>query len=153
MGLELPDQDIKVIEPRTEGWIASLQLTAISMRGPDDLSGFIKAFTGSNVYIAEYLVEEVLSQQTEEVRMFLLQTSILERLNPSLCDIVRNGADSQVLLRYLHQPNLFVIPLNDEGCGFRYHQLFADLLKARLQLSAPSEHYIAAPYFGMNRRE
>jgi LuxR family maltose regulon positive regulatory protein len=139
MSLQLRDQDVKAIEARTEGWIASLQLVAISMRGHEDLPGFIKAFTGSNVFVAEYLMEEVLSQQSEDVGRFLLQTSLLARLNPSLCDAVRGGSDSQVLLRQLYQSNLFVIPLDDEGHWFRYHQLFADLLKARLQLSASNE--------------
>jgi LuxR family transcriptional regulator, maltose regulon positive regulatory protein len=143
MGLELRDRDVKAIEARTEGWIASLQLAAISMRGHTDLPGFIRAFTGSNVFVAEYLMEEVLSQQPEDVGRFLLQTSILARLNPSLCDALRNGSDSQVQLRQLYQSNLFVIPLDDEGYWFRYHQLFADLLKARLQISTSSEEIAA----------
>ena len=139
MGLILTDPDVKAIETRTEGWIASLQLAAISMRQQNDISGFIRAFTGSHVFVAEYLMEEVLNQQSEEVRTFLLQTSILARLNPSLCDAVRGGSDSQVLLRQLYQSNLFVIPLDDEGQWFRYHQLFTDLLRARLQTSTSNE--------------
>jgi LuxR family maltose regulon positive regulatory protein len=139
MGLILPDQDVKAIETRTEGWIASLQLAAISMRQQTDISSFIKAFTGSNIFVAEYLMEEVLNQQSEEVRTFLLQTSILARLNPGLCDAVRAATDGQVLLRQLYQSNLFVIPLDDEGQWFRYHQLFADLLLARLQASKSGE--------------
>jgi LuxR family maltose regulon positive regulatory protein len=143
MGLELRDRDVKAIEARTEGWIASLQLAAISMRGHKDLPGFITAFTGSNVFVAEYLMEEVLSQQPEDVERFLLQTSILARLNHNLCDALRDGSDSQVLLRQLYQSNLFVIPLDDEGYWFRYHQLFADLLKARLPISTSSEEIAA----------
>jgi LuxR family maltose regulon positive regulatory protein len=143
MGLELRDQDVNAIEARTEGWIASLQLAAISMRGRDDLPGFIEAFTGSNLFVAEYLMEEVLNLQAEEVRVFLLQTSILAHLSPSLCDELRGSSDSQVLLRQLYQSNLFVVPLDDEGHWFRYHQLFADLLKARLQLSASREEIAA----------
>jgi len=139
MGLILTDQDVKAIETRTEGWIASLQLAAISMRQQNDISSFIKAFTGSNIFVAEYLMEEVLNQQSEEVRTFLLQTSILARLNPGLCDAVRAATDGQVLLRQLYQSNLFVIPLDDEGQWFRYHQLFADLLLARLQASKSGE--------------
>ena len=139
MGLILTNQDVKAIETRTEGWIASLQLAAISMRQQNDISGFIKAFTGSNVFVAEYLMEEVLNQQSEEVRTFLLQTSILARLNPSLCDAVRGGSDSQALLRQLYQSNLFIIPLDDEGQWYRYHQLFTDLLRVRLQTSTSSE--------------
>ena len=152
MGLILPDQDVKAIEACTEGWIASLQLAAISMRKQNDISSFIKAFTGSNVFVAEYLMEEVLNQQSEEVRTFLLQTSILARLNPGLCDAVRPATDSQVLLRQLYQSNLFVIPLDEEGHWFRYHQLFADLLLARLQASKPAEeiavlHHRAALWY------
>ncbi|HEY9828793.1 MAG TPA: LuxR C-terminal-related transcriptional regulator [Stenomitos sp.] len=139
MGLILSEEDVKAIETRTEGWIASLQLAAISMRQQNDISSFIRAFAGSNVFVAEYLMEEVLNQQSEEVRTFLLQTSILARLNPSLCNAVRAAADSQALLRQLYQSNLFVIPLDDEGQWFRYHQLFADLLLARLQASGSAE--------------
>ena len=139
MGLVLLDQDVKAIEARTEGWIASLQLAAISMRQHNDISGFIRAFTGSNVFVAEYLMEEVLDHQPEEIRTFLLQTSILARLNSGLCDAVRSLSNSQVLLRQLHQSNIFVVPLDDEGQWFRYHQLFADLLMARLQASASGE--------------
>jgi LuxR family maltose regulon positive regulatory protein len=94
MGLRLSAEDVAALEARTEGWIASLQLAAISMRGRADVTGFIKAFTGSHVYVAEYLIEEVLERQSEEVKTFLLQTSILERLNAALCDAV-SGRNSQ----------------------------------------------------------
>ncbi|RPJ25029.1 MAG: hypothetical protein EHM33_15880, partial [Chloroflexi bacterium] len=133
MGLNLSAENVAALEARTEGWIASLQLAALSMKGRSDVTGFIEAFTGSHVYVAEYLIEEVLGCQSQAVKTFLMQTSILERLNASLCEAVTGHAESQVLLRDLYQANLFVIPLDDAGQWYRYHQLFADLLKARLQ--------------------
>jgi len=139
MGLNLSAENVSALEARTEGWIASLQLAAISMKGRSDLSEFIKAFTGSHVYVAEYLIEEVLEHQSEEVKTFLLQTSILTRLNASLCDAVNGHSKSQIILKDLVQANLFVFPLDDEGEWFRYHHLFADLLQARLRHSLPAE--------------
>jgi LuxR family maltose regulon positive regulatory protein len=152
MRLNLSTEDVSALEARTEGWIASLQLAAISMRGRNDISNFIKAFTGSHTYVAEYLIEEVLNRQSEEVKSFLLQTSILERLNASLCQAVSGYLDSQGMLKNLYQANVFVLPLDDEGQWFRYHQLFADLLKARLRVSIPLEsiaelHQRAAVWF------
>lgn len=135
MGLRLSAEDVAALEARTEGWIASLQLAAISMKGRSDVTGFIKAFTGSHVYVAEYLIEEVLERQPQDVKTFLLQTSILERLSATLCDAVSGRADSQDVLKYLYQSNLFVHPLDDEGQWFRYHHLFADLLRARIRQS------------------
>src|SRR6266508_6383596 len=117
MGLNLSPEDVAALEARTEGWIASLQLAAISMKGRADVVGFIKAFTGSHVYVAEYLNEEVLAHQSEEVKTFLLQTSILERLNGSLCETVSERLDSQTMLMDLYQANLFLLPLDDEGGG------------------------------------
>jgi len=139
MGLDLRAEDVTALEARTEGWIASLQLAAISMKGCSDIAGFIKAFTGSHVYVAEYLIEEVLMHQPERVQSFLLETSILERLNASLCNSVIGHSDSQAVLKELYQANLFVLPLDDEGQWFRYHHLFADLLRARLKQSLPAE--------------
>jgi LuxR family maltose regulon positive regulatory protein len=136
MDLNLSMEDVTALAARTEGWIASVQLAAISMRGRSDVTSFIKAFTGSHVYVAEYLMEEVLARQPEAVKTFLLQTSILERLNGSLCEAVNGRADSQAMLKDLYQANLFLLPLDEEGQWFRYHQLFADLLKARLQQTA-----------------
>jgi LuxR family maltose regulon positive regulatory protein len=135
MGLHLTEQEVNSIETRTEGWIASLQLAAISMREHADIAGFIKVFTGSNVYVADYLMDEVLKNQPQEVKTFLLQTSILARLHPGLCDSVRGASDSRTLLKSLYQSNLLVVPLDDDGNWFRYHQLFADLLTAHLQAS------------------
>lgn len=135
MGLNLSAENIAALESRTEGWIASLQLAALSMMGRADVTGFIKAFTGSHVYVAEYLIEEVLERQPQDVKTFLLQTSILERLNAALCEAVSGRPDSQDVLKYLYQSNLFVHPLDDEGQWFRYHHLFADLLQARIRQS------------------
>lgn len=139
MGLNLSAEDVAALEARTEGWIAGLQLAALSMKGRSDLAGFVKAFTGSHVYVAEYLVEEVLRHQPEEVQTFLLQTSILERLNATLCEAVTGRPDGQAILMRLQRTNLFVVPLDDEGQWFRYHHLFADLLKARLRQAFPAE--------------
>jgi LuxR family maltose regulon positive regulatory protein len=139
MGLNLSAENVAALEARTEGWIASLQLAAISMQGRSDATRFIEAFTGSHIYVAEYLIEEVLGHQSEEVKTFLMQSSILRRLNASLCEAVTGHVESQALLKDLYQANLFVIPLDDEGQWFRYHQLFMDLLKARLQQTFPAE--------------
>jgi len=139
MGLALTAEDVAALEARTEGWIAGLQLAALSMQGRKDVAGFIKAFTGSHVYIAEYLVEEVLRHQSEENQVFLLQTSMLGRLNASLCEAVTGVQDGQAVLTAFHHANIFVIPLDDEGLWFRYHQLFADLLQARLRQSLPAD--------------
>lgn len=139
MGLVLSEQDIDAIETRTEGWIASLQLAAISMRQHPDLPGFVKAFAGSNIFVADYLVEEVLKNQSQEVKAFLLETSILSRLHPDLCDSVRGASNSRTILRSIYQSNLFVVPLDDEGTWFRYHQLFADLISSHLHAIASAD--------------
>jgi LuxR family maltose regulon positive regulatory protein len=139
MGLDLSGENITALEERTEGWIASLQLAAISMKGRTDVAGFIQAFTGSHVYVAEYLIEEVLGRQTGNVKDFLLQTSILKQMNASLCDFVTGRTDSETMLKDLCQANLFVIPLDDEGQWFRYHHLFSDLLRSRLQQHSSEE--------------
>ncbi|MHB8134942.1 MAG: LuxR C-terminal-related transcriptional regulator [Anaerolineaceae bacterium] len=139
MGLNLSADDVATLEERTEGWVAALQLAALSMIGQRDVVGFIKAFTGSHVYIAEYLVDEVLTRQPEDVQAFMLQTSILERLNAGLCEAVTGGENGQSVLMALHRANLFVIPLDNEGQWFRYHNLFANLLKMRLRQSLPAD--------------
>lgn len=139
MELEISDEEVSALEARTEGWIASLQLAAISLRGRTDVSGFIQAFTGSHVYVAEYLIEEILDHQPEKVKDFLLQTSILERLNAGLCEMVSGYPDSQGMLKDLYLSNLFIIPLDDEGRWFRYHHLFAELLHARLLQTLPED--------------
>ncbi|MFT3894258.1 MAG: LuxR C-terminal-related transcriptional regulator [Anaerolineales bacterium] len=131
MTLDLSRDDIELLGARTEGWIASLQLAAISLKGKANVSSFIKSFAGSHTYIADYLVEEVLSQLSTPVRTFLLQTSILDRLNAGLCNAVTQHQDSDSILRELYHSNLFLLPLDDELQWFRYHHLFADLLRAR----------------------
>jgi LuxR family maltose regulon positive regulatory protein len=138
MGLALSSDDIAALETRTEGWIAGLQLAAISLQGHPDISSFITSFTGSHHFVMDYLVEEVLRQQPEDVQMFLLRTSILDRLCGSLCDAVVLHADAagQDVLEFLEHANLFITPLDDERRWYRYHQLFADLLRQRLHQQA-----------------
>jgi LuxR family maltose regulon positive regulatory protein len=132
MGLHLSAADIAALEARTEGWIAGLQLAALSMQGHQDVAGFIRAFTGDHRYILDYLVEEVLQRQPETVRNFLLQTSILERLHGSLCDAVTGQEGGSTQLEALHRGNLFVVPLDDTRQWYRYHHLFAEVLQAHL---------------------
>ena len=176
-GQDLSTEDIAALESRTEGWIAGLQLAAISMRGYEDAAGFIKAFTGSHHFVLDYLIEEVLEGQSERVQTFLLQTAVLDRLCGSLCDAVLSrgaetqGSDassesvspsltgerppatllprssapphtgpftsSQDILEYLEHANLFIIPLDEERRWYRYHHLFADLLRQRLRQEQP----------------
>ena len=133
MSLSLSTDVLSALEERTEGWIAGLQLAALSMQGRNDIDAFIQAFTGSHVYIAEYLVDEVLKQQTEEMQAFLLQTAILDRLNGALCEAVTGCQDGQGKLKALQRSNIFISPLDDQEQWFRYHHLFADLLQLRLQ--------------------
>ncbi len=135
MGLNLSAEEVAALESRTEGWIAGLQLAAISLRGRGDIDGFIKAFTGSHVFVAEYLVEEVMQQQTAQIQTFLLKSSILDRLTAGLCEAVTMQGGGQAILTELQRENLFILPLDDEGRWFRYHHLFADLLQARLNQS------------------
>lgn len=134
MGLRLSEDDIDALEARTEGWIAGLQLAAISMRGLDDTTGFITSFTGSHRFVLDYLVEEVLHQQPESVQSFLLRTSILDRFCGPLCDalLLDPSISGQQTLEYLEQINLFIIPLDNERRWYRYHHLFAELLRQRL---------------------
>jgi LuxR family maltose regulon positive regulatory protein len=137
MGLNLSTDDITALENRTEGWIVGLQLAAISMQGHADVSRFVKSFTGSHRLVLDYLIEEVLNQQPEDVQTFLLQTSILDRLTGSLCDALTGQEDGQAILERLEHANLFVIPLDDERRWYRYHHLFADLLQQRLRQTQP----------------
>ncbi len=132
MGLELTTQDVAALDERTEGWIAALQLAALSMQGRDDVAGFIAGFAGDDRYIVDYLAEEVLQRQPADVRDFLLQTSLLDRLNGSLCDAVTGGGGGKSRLEALERGNLFVVPLDDRRQWYRYHHLFADVLRARL---------------------
>ncbi|MGD8244691.1 MAG: NACHT domain-containing protein, partial [Anaerolineae bacterium] len=161
MGLDLSAKEIAALEARTEGWIAGLQLAAISMRGREDTASLIQSFTGSHRFVLDYLVEEVLQLQSARVQTFLLQTAILDRLSGPLCDAVRfgfaetpcssegtavrlSGAESptsqdngQSILEMLDRANLFIVSLDDERRWYRYHHLFADLLRKRLHLTQP----------------
>jgi len=132
MGLRLNAADISTLEARTEGWIAGLQLAALSLQGREDISGFLKAFTGDHRYIVDYLVEEVLKRQPESVRRFMLQTAILDRMSGPLCDAVTGQQGGSASLEALERGNLFVVPLDDQRLWFRYHHLFADVLHAHL---------------------
>ncbi len=135
MGLNLSKEHIAVLENRTEGWIAGLQLAAISMQELNDSSAFIQSFTGSHRFVMDYLLQEVLDQQPENIQTFLLCTSILDRLCGPLCDAVLNNLlnSSQSTLEYMEQNNLFIVPLDKERCWYRYHHLFLDFLRNRLQ--------------------
>ena len=140
MGLNLSVEDVAALETRTEGWIAGLQLAALSMQGLSDTASFIKSFTGSHHFVLDYLMEEVLQQQCESVQAFLLRTSILERLCGSLCEAVLLApiGSGQKTLEYLEHANLFIVPLDNERCWYRYHHLFVDLLRQRLLRSIVS---------------
>ncbi len=137
MSLNLSAVDIHALEDRTEGWVAGLQLAALSMQGNKDVSGFIREFAGDHRYIVDYLIEEVLQRQSECVRSFLLQTSILEQLNGSLCDAVTCQVECNVLLESLERGNYFVIPLDDQRHWYRYHHLFGDVLRMHLTSEQP----------------
>ena len=138
MGLNLSADHVAALDQRTEGWIAGLQLAAISMRGHDDAAGFVSSFTGSHRFVLDYLVEEVLHQQSERVQEFLLRTSILDRMCGSLCDAVLGdpAASGQETLDELERANLFIVPLDNERRWRRYHHLFAELLRQRLHQRA-----------------
>jgi LuxR family maltose regulon positive regulatory protein len=137
MGLNLSAEDVTSLETRTEGWIAGLQLAALSMWGREDVPGFIRAFAGDNQYIVDYMVAEVLQRQSERVRSFLLQTSILDWLSGPLCDAVTGQEEGKALLETLERGNLFVSPQDDKRHWFRYHHLFADVLRAHLMEEQP----------------
>jgi LuxR family maltose regulon positive regulatory protein len=151
MGLDLFPDHVTALESRTEGWIAGLQMVSLAMQaqvstqGQEDVAGFIHAFTGSDRYILDYLVEEVLQHQPESVQTFLLQTSILNRLTGTLCDAVTGSPPEgqgegvgQAMLERLERINLFIIPLDNERRWYRYHRLFADLLRSRLHRTHPN---------------
>jgi len=139
MNIELSADDLTALHHRTEGWITGLHLAALSIRGSADAREFVQTFTGGHQYILDYLLEEVFQQQSESGQTFLLQTSILERLCGSLCDAVTGRDDGQTTLEMLAQANLFILPLDDERRWYRYHHLFADLLRHRLQQTLPAQ--------------
>jgi LuxR family maltose regulon positive regulatory protein len=140
-GLDLSAENIAALETRTEGWIAGLQLAAISMRGLKDTAGFIQSFTGSHRFVMDYLLEEVLHQQPESIQAFLLRTSVLDRMGGPLCDAVLldPSIPGQATLEYLERANLFIVPQDNERCWYRYHHLFGDLLRKRLGQSLAPE--------------
>ncbi len=153
--MEISAQDVDALHKHTEGWITALQMAALSMQGRKDVRSFVDSFTGSHQYIADYLTQEVLDQQTQQIRTFLLQTSILDRMTGSLCDAVLQGGEeaqldapypkpslsgdlrSQTILEQLVKRNLLILPLDDDRQWYRYHRLFRDLLQKRLQLWTP----------------
>jgi LuxR family maltose regulon positive regulatory protein len=150
-GVSLPDTAVAALAARTEGWAAGLQLAALSLRGHRDPDGFLHEFSGSHRYVLDYLTEEVLDRQPEQVRAFLLETSVLERLCGPLCQAVTGWADSQRLLERVERANLFLVPLDEVRGWWRYHQLFADLLRARLRQERPERvpalHHAAAAWY------
>src|SRR4051794_23742070 len=137
MGLGLSPEQVAALDTRTEGWAAGLQLAGLSMRGHDRAAEFVDAFTGSHRFVLDYLVEEVLSHQPEDVRRFLLDTAVLDRMTGPLCDALTGASDGQTRLELLDRANLFVIPLDDHREWYRYHHLFADTLRARLAAEHP----------------
>ena len=139
MGLSLSPNDIRALEERTEGWVAGLQLAALSLQGHQDVPAFIRTFAGDHRYILDYLVEEVLQRQPEAVRSFLLQTAILDRLHGPLCDAVTGQEHSSARLEALYRGNFFVVPLDDRRQWYRYHHLFADVLAAQLLAEQPAQ--------------
>ena len=154
-GLDLVASDIAALEGRTEGWIAALQLAALSMQGRDDVTGFIAGFAGDDRHIVDYLVEEVLGRQPADVRGFLVQTSILDRLSGPLCDAVTGQRGGKAMLESLDRANLFVVPLDDNRRWYRYHHLFADVLRTHLLDEQPDRvaalHRRASQWFEQRR--
>jgi LuxR family maltose regulon positive regulatory protein len=157
MGLQLTTQDVAALEARTEGWIAALQLAALSMQGRDDVAGFIAGFAGDDRYVVDYLAEEVLQRQSDRVQAFLLQTSILDRLSGPLCDVVTGQGGGKAMLAALDRGNLFLVPLDDRRRWYRYHHLFADVLHARLLDEQPGQvpdlHRRASAWYQQNGQQ
>ena len=137
MALDLASEHVAALERRTEGWVTGLQLAALSLQRHDDSASFIQAFTGSQRYVLDYLTEEVLKQQSKEIQAFLLHTAILDRLTGPLCNAVTQGTAGQEMLESLEADNLFIVPLDEERRWYRYHRLFADLLRQRLDREYP----------------
>ncbi|MCP4212874.1 MAG: tetratricopeptide repeat protein [Halieaceae bacterium] len=154
MDLDLSAAEITVLDSQTEGWIAGLQMAALSMQGREDVTGFIEGFSASHRFILDYLVEEVLERRPPGTRDFLFKTSVLERLAAPLCDAITGRDDSASVLMDLERANLFLIPLDDERCWYRYHHLFGDLLRSRLGQRQPEQiatlHCRASEWFEQN---
>lgn len=149
LGLQLSAPNVAALEACTEGWIAGLQLAAISLQGHQDPDEFIQSFTGSHRFVQDYLLEEVLRQQSENVQSFLLCTSVLDRFCAPLCDAILQGSESQKTLDYLEHANLFIVPLDNERRWYRYHHLFADFLRQRLRQNHQPEifHALASEWY------
>ena len=151
VGDVLPAAAVAALAARTEGWAAGLQLAGLSLRGRPDVAGFVAAFSGTYRYVLDYLTDEVLEGQTGQVREFLLETSVLDRLSGELCDAVTGRTDGQVMLERVERANLFLVPLDEVRGWWRYHHLFADLLRARLQQQQPGRvaglHQNAAAWY------
>lgn len=154
MGLHLAAGDVDSLGARTEGWIAALQLAALSLQGRDDVERFIENFTGDDRFVVDYLVEEVLDRQHEAIRSFLLQTSVLDRLTGGLCDAVTLATDGRATLERLDRSNMFLVALDDRRHWYRYHHLFADVLRARLTDDQPGLidelHRRASAWYSVN---
>ena len=150
VGSELPEAAVAALGDRTEGWVAGLQLAALSLRGRGEITAFVDGFSGSHRYVLDYLTEEVLDRQPKQLRSFLLETSVLERLSGPLCQAVTGRRDSQALLEQVERANLFLVPLDEVRSWWRYHHLFADLLRARLARERPERlpelHHAAAAW-------
>jgi LuxR family transcriptional regulator, maltose regulon positive regulatory protein len=151
VGVDLSMEDIEILLDRTEGWITGLQLAALSIQGHEKPSDLITAFSGGHDYIVDYLIEEVLERQTDDLKIFLMKTSILSRLNGSLCEALTGQSDGEATLEFLEKANLFVSSLGGEYCWYRYHHLFADVMANRLQRFYPDQinelHLRAANWF------
>lgn len=154
MALGLTAADVSMLETRTEGWIAGLKLAALSLKNRGDVQKFVRAFSGDNRYVADYLIQEILLAQPENVRRFLLATAILERLSGPLCDAVTGGRGAQVQLERMERSNLFVIPLDDSREWYRYHHLFAEVLRTHSMRADPgqvlAQHRSASSWFETN---
>ncbi len=154
MGLDLSRKDIAILESRSEGWAAALQLAALSLRGKDNVSDFISSFHGGHRYVTTFLMEEVYLQQPEIIQSFLLKTSILDQLNNALCDAVTGREDSQKILEQLEEENLFLVPIDEERNWYRYQTLFRDFLSKQAKQRHPELvveiHYKAGLWFEEN---
>ncbi len=155
MGIRLNTEDVKKLDKRTEGWIAGIQMAAISLRHSKNPSAFIKTFSGSHQYIMDYLMEEVFNSLSSDIQSFLLKTSIIENLNASLCGTIVGISESAKILRYLEQSNLFITSLDEERHWYRYHNLMRDLLQQRLleelPESLPTLHSLASEWYERNQ--
>lgn len=154
MELDLSDRDVTELETRTEGWIAGLQLAALTLRGRSDPAGYIQSFSGDQRFILDYLAEEVLQHQEKDVQHFLLKTSLLERMSGPLCDALNRRNNGHEMLLMLERANLFLVPLDDTGEWYRYHHLFGEFLRNRLHLEFPNEipelHFVASQWYEAN---